>query len=113
MKVSQLIPSVDNRHQFSLRFHKFIPDEAGCYVLATFDDEVLYVGLTDDLHRRFREHRDTKKKRDPTAHGRAFWFYYLTCETTETRRIERTWLNQHVELHGVLPVLNKCNSPVR
>ncbi len=113
MNVKELVPGVSIRVQFNLRFHKFVPVETGCYVLTDFEGEVLYVGLTEDLHRRFAEHRDNKEKRNLTTRGTAFWFYYLPCDRKETNRIERTWLNQHLALHGVLPILNKINSPVR
>jgi predicted GIY-YIG superfamily endonuclease len=113
MKVNQLIPVVENRVQFSFKAHKFVPAESGCYVLTNFDNEVLYIGLTDNLHRRFAEHRDTKEKRQETSQGTAFWFYYLPYEEKEVNRLERTWLNLYMESHGVLPILNKVYSPVR
>jgi predicted GIY-YIG superfamily endonuclease len=112
MKVKQLVPAANKRVQFNLRFRKFVPQETGCYVLATFEDEVLYIGLTNNLYQRFFQHRDNKEKRNPVSARRAFWFYYLTCAEKEAYRIERTWLNEHVELHGSLPILNKINSPV-
>lgn len=113
MKIQQLIPAVEKRFEFTLKFRKFVPQSIGCYVLTTFDGEILYIGLTDNLNRRFFEHRETKEKRTPTPNGKTFWFYCLTCEEKETFRIERTWLNQYLEVHGVLPVLNKIYSPVR
>jgi len=113
MKVNQFVPQLDNRVEFSFRYHKFIPSEAGCYVLAAFDNEVLYVGLTEDLHGRFFDHRSNKEKCSQTPQGAAFWFYYLACNEKELNRIERTWLNQHYDLHGRWPVLNKVPSPVR
>jgi len=113
MKVDQLIPKVKERVQFSLKSWKFVPKEAGCYVLTTFEGEVLYVGLTDNLYRRFFKHRDTKEKRNPTKSGLAFWFYYLVSDEKEVNRIERGWLNQHISLHGGFPILNKIHSPVR
>lgn len=113
MKIGQLVPEITLRLQFTLRHHKFVPQEPGCYVLTTFDGDVLYVGLTDQLHRRFAEHRDTKEKCQPTEQGTAFWFYYLPCELKELERIERTWLNIHVECHGVRPILNRVDSPIR
>jgi predicted GIY-YIG superfamily endonuclease len=112
MIVSQLIPNVTERVRFSLKFRKFLPASSGCYVLANFFGEVLYVGLTDSLNRRFREHRETKEKRDATTQGTGYWFYYLGCEPRELARVERTWINQHVELHGVRPILNKVDSPI-
>lgn len=113
MNVDQLVPKVSDRTQFNLKHRKFVPKQAGCYVLTTFDGVVLYAGLTDNLNRRFGEHRDTKEKRASTAHGLAFWFYYLASEIGEINRIERAWLNHHVSLHETLPILNKVASPVR
>lgn len=113
MKVNQLVPTVELRKQFNLKERKFVPKESGCYILATFDNEILYIGLTDNLNRRFAEHRNTKEKRHPTSQGKAFWFYYLTCKENETYRLERTWINIYTGFHGVLPVLNKVNSPIR
>jgi excinuclease UvrABC nuclease subunit len=113
VKVSQLVPAVENRVEFSLKYRKFIPQAAGCYVLCTFELDVLYVGLTDNLHRRFFEHRETSEKREPTSIGMAFWFYFIECREPDLRLIERSWLNEHVELHGERPVLNKADSPVR
>ena len=112
MNISSLVPKTEQRLQFSLSYWKFVPKLAGCYALTTFDGTILYVGLSDDLHRRFSEHRDSDTKRLPTQSGLAFWFYYLLCEPKELNRIERTWLNEHVTQHGILPPLNKINSPV-
>jgi predicted GIY-YIG superfamily endonuclease len=113
MKTSQLIPKVKEGVQFTLKSRKFVPKAVGCYVLTTFEDDVLYVGLTDNLNRRFFEHRDTKEKCNPTKAGLAFWFYFLVSDEREINRIERGWLNQHLSLHGKLPILNKVHSPVR
>lgn len=112
MNISELVPTVQNRLQFTYEFHKFAPSEAGCYVLTTFDGQVLYVGLTEDLKRRFGEHRDNKDKCALTIQGRASWFYYLVLDQKEIYRVERAWLNGHLDAHGVLPILNKINSPV-
>ena len=112
MNVHSLLPITEHRLQFSFSFWKFVPKRPGCYALTTFEGNVLYVGLSDNLHRRFSEHRDSNEKRLPTRDGLAFWFYYLLCEPKELERVERTWLNEHVTEHGILPVLNKVNSPV-
>lgn len=112
MKISSLLPAVQDRFEFSYEFHKFVPILSGCYALTTFDGHILYIGLTDDLHRRFAEHRSNKDKCSLTAQGKSFWFYYLTLEKAELYRIERTWLNSHMDEHGELPILNKINSPI-
>ena len=90
-----------------------MPPASGCYALCTFEGDILYVGLTANLNRRFFDHRETTEKRGETTRGRAFWFYYVECPETELAMIERSWINEHVELHGKRPILNKVDSPVR
>jgi len=113
MNVDELLPTISNRIQFSLRYRKFAPNTPGCYVLTTFDGNVLYVGLTNNLYRRFSQHRDVKEKCDATTQGIAFWFYYLPAAEKEIHRIERGWLNQYQAVHGEFPILNKVSSPVK
>lgn len=112
MNVMDLVPAVEGRVQFNLRCRKFVPKQVGCYALATFQGYLLYVGMTDNLCRRFAEHRDCSPKRKATPKGCAFWFYYLTCEEQQKCRIERTWINSYLEVHGELPHFNCVNSPV-
>ncbi len=112
MKITQLIPNVEVRVRFSLRDHRLVPEVSGCYVLTTFHGDVLYVGLATDLHSRFAQHRDDAGKCGETPFGVAFWFYFLLADSNETRRVERTWQNLHLECHGELPCFNKVYSPV-
>jgi excinuclease UvrABC nuclease subunit len=112
MNVIELDPVITDYCQFSFREHKFVPKESGCYVLANFNKEILYIGKSEDLYRRFAEHRDNKEKTAQTSQGTAFWFFYLPCDTKEVFRIERTWLNEYATSHGNLPPLNKIQSPV-
>jgi len=112
MTVTDLSPSVTSRAQFSLRHKKHVPAEPGCYVLATIKGDILYIGLSDNLNRRFGEHRADDDKCQVTALGRAFWFYYLNQPAKEIRRLERSWQNQYSCVHGGLPLLNKVASPV-
>jgi predicted GIY-YIG superfamily endonuclease len=113
MKATQLVPRTNSRFRFTLRYQKFIPKSAGCYVLSTFENEILYIGLTDNLQRRFGEHRGSKEKTISTLKGAAFWFHFLACTEKDLQRLERTWLNQYEVQHGSFPVLNKVRSPVR
>ena len=113
MRVGELAPAIVKRVQFSLRYQKRVPNESGCYVLATFGGVVLYAGLSDKLRRRFGQHRGVEEKREVTSLGKAFWFYYLEKPEKETRRVERSWMNQYRSIHGERPVLNKVDSPVR
>ena len=112
MKVGELSPAVVKRVQFTLRYQKRVPSESGCYVLATFEGDVLYVGLSCDLNRRFGEHRGSDEKCEATLLGKAFWFYFLEQPEKEILRLERSWLNQYCSIHGERPVLNKVESPV-
>lgn len=109
MKVDQLDPAISKWEPFSLSRSKFVPTTAGCYVLSTFEETVLYVGLAGDLHRRFMQHLENPGKTKATTYGRATKFYWL--ETLDTNRVERTWLNIHVHHEGRFPILNKVYSP--
>ncbi|WP_420507426.1 GIY-YIG nuclease family protein [Nitratireductor aquimarinus] len=88
---------------------RFVSEKSGCYVLATFQEDILYVGLTKNLRRRFGQHLDSPEKVATTAEGRAIWFSWLEC--AELEKVERTWLNSHARAHGVWPILNKVYSP--
>jgi predicted GIY-YIG superfamily endonuclease len=85
---------------------------AGCYVLATFDDDILYIGLTDSFFNRFQQHLDNPEKANTTQIGKAVWFYHFLYDINNLPKLERTWLNQYESVHGELPILNKISSPV-
>jgi hypothetical protein len=55
-------------------------------------------------------HLDCDEKVGPTVAGRATFFYWL--ESPELERIERAWMNIHIQFEGVLPPLNRVYSPV-
>lgn len=78
-------------------------------MLTTFSKEVLYVGLADNLRRRMNQHLDNPTKTDETKLGRAVLFHWI--ESPDTNKIERTWMNIHIQSEGVLPVLNRFYSP--
>ncbi|SHL88972.1 GIY-YIG catalytic domain-containing protein [Nitrosospira sp. Nsp11] len=110
MKVSALIPRPARSEPFRRNRERFIPENQGCYVLTTFDSTVLYIGLTTNLRRRIIDHLDSNQKTLPTATGRAVLFFWI--ESNEINKIERTWLNTHIQHEGAKPVLNKIYSPV-
>jgi hypothetical protein len=112
MKVEQLIPQPNHKEQFKYLFYKNIPKMAGCYVLTTFDNDILYIGLSDNLYTRFQQHLDNPEKTNPTKEGKAIWFYYIDYDFNNLPKLERTWLNQFEALHGILPILNKVCSPI-
>ena len=110
MNVQELNPSPEHRENFRRDRQRFLPSSAGCYVLVSFQDVVLYVGLTKDLRRRFGNHLDDPKKTSTTDNGRAVFFYWLECD--ELENIERTWQNECETVDGVLPILNRVASPL-
>ncbi|MGD0908562.1 MAG: GIY-YIG nuclease family protein [Candidatus Acidiferrales bacterium] len=87
-----------------------MPETSGCYVLTTFEKLVLYVGLATNLRRRMNEHLDSPEKTRATEKGRSVLFHWL--ETPDINKVERTWLNIHVQHEGAYPPLNKIYSPV-
>jgi len=109
MKVSELIPQPLKREPFNRKFSKFVPKAAGCYVLSSADDVILYVGLAANLRRRNQQHLDSSDKVSETELGRSFYFSWI--ETADLARIERTWMNTHLAKEGVLPILNRMYSP--
>ena len=112
MKIEELLPKPIEKVQFRLSSFKLVPQENGCYVLATFENEILYIGLATNLNNRFKQHLDNPEKTNPTVDGKAIWFYYATYDSKNLQKLERTWLNQFSNKHGRLPILNKANSPI-
>ncbi|WP_157700467.1 GIY-YIG nuclease family protein [Rhizobium etli] len=85
----------------------FIPDSSSCYVLTSFDGNVLYVGLTKNLKRGMAQHLDNREKVNPT-NGRVVWFCWL--ERDDLSEVERRWMNIHTQHHCAPPILNKIYS---
>jgi excinuclease UvrABC nuclease subunit len=109
MNVRELVPEPSYCEAFKRNRLRYIPDESGCYVLATFSGIVLYIGLTNNIRRRMGEHLDNPEKTGETVFGKAVLFHWTTGKNTN--QIERTWLNIHVQHEGVYPTLNKIYSP--
>ena len=95
-----------------LNQYRVVPDRSGCYVLTTFTDEILYIGLSCSLHDRFQQHLSNPRMTKETTLGMAVWFYFEFCDENTLNRLERTWLNHFVSIDGSLPLLNKINSPL-
>lgn len=110
MNVSELVPNPSECETFRRSRLRFVPETPGCYVLTNFSGVVLYIGLTNKLQRRMCEHLDSTTKIAETIDGRAVLFHWI--ETEEMNKIERTWLNTHIQFEGRLPLLNKLNSPI-
>ena len=106
MKIGDLRPAVSLRERFHLSCRLLVPTDAGCYVLTSFDGEVLYVGLAKCLATRFEQHCNDGDKRRVVSGFKAAWFYYLRCSETELARLERGWMSEYLDVHGALPPLN-------
>ncbi len=112
MKVEELVPLPKERVTFKLASFKFVPKVSGCYVITTFDGDILYIGLSENLYERFQQHLNNPDKISPTKNGKAIWFYFLNYNLLSLYQLERTWINQFVAEHGQLPILNRVNSPL-
>lgn len=112
MKTDALLPRVEQRVRFTLRERRGVPSTAGCYVLASASDDVLYVGLASNLQRRLCQHREDEAKRQAVTGLVAAWFYFYLCEERSLKRVERGWMNQYEAEHAALPPLNRVHSPI-
>jgi excinuclease UvrABC nuclease subunit len=112
MKIEQLNPLPVVKVQFKLSSFKQVPKETGCYLLTTFENEILYIGLSVNLFERFQQHLNNPEKTNSTKNGKAIWFYFSLYDSKNLPQLERTWINQFTAIHGQLPLLNKINSPV-
>jgi hypothetical protein len=110
MNLSHLVPQPTAFETFKRNRLIFVPDRPGCYVLCSFDRVVLYIGLSKDLRRRMNDHLDSRQKTQETPLGRAVFLYWL--ENPDLNKVERTWLNIHIQQEGALPILNSIYSPV-
>ena len=80
MKIDELIPFPTEKVQFKLSSFKLVPHLDGCYILTTFDNDILYIGLATDLNNRFKQHLENPEKTSPTIEGKAIWFYYQSFD---------------------------------
>lgn len=110
MTIDKLVPLPTLRETFKRNCVKFVSEKSGCYVLTTFGNVVLYIGQAANIRNRMVNHLDNPLKTRETPEGRAIFFYWLECDNIG--KLERTWLNTHVEHEGRYPTLNKVYSPV-
>jgi hypothetical protein len=110
MTIDMLVPLPTSRENFKRNCVKFVSEKSGCYVLTTFGNVVLYIGQALNIRNRMVNHLDTPEKTRENPEGRAIFFYWL--EYDDIGKLERTWLNTHVQHEGRYPILNKLYSPV-
>jgi hypothetical protein len=113
MKVERLSPIADQQTQFAWSHCTQAPDKPGCYALATYGGDVLYVGLaTKSIRNRMRAHLDSPSKRRGEDLGVPFWLFYTVRPAKEVGPIERGWMNQAILEDGDLPPMNRIYSPL-
>lgn len=71
MKSSCLFPRPTERVVFRAYYCYLVPRCAGCYAITSFDDDILYIGKSIDLKRRFLEHINSSKKQHKSVY---LWF---------------------------------------
>jgi excinuclease UvrABC nuclease subunit len=74
MKIEELVPLPKDKVLFALTSFKAVPKDFGCYVLTTFDNHILYIGLSDSLHERFKQHLDNPEKQNQHRKEKLFGF---------------------------------------
>lgn len=108
-----MVPHPGDKAPFSVMGLRWVPDLPGCYVLLAASGEVLYIGLATRLRRRIRQHVGTPTKRELTALGRPVEVRWLVIPNQHALGAhERGWINAYRAKHGVLPPLNKIDSPL-
>jgi len=96
---------------FSYEKKKIVPKGSGIYLLTNFSGDILYIGISINLQRRFNEHLSSVKSFEMTPKGRSFWFYYSLCEEKKHRSLERGLLGQVELTEGCLPWFNRVSPP--
>lgn len=107
MKVAELDSEIKCRVGFELRFSIGVPSKPGCYMLASFYGDVLYVGMTNNLQRRMEEHLDNSRMMQRTSFGLASWFYFRSLSEECLYQTERHLLSRYKFKEGQLPPLNR------
>jgi len=113
IRVDRLTPLPQGKELFAWSHHARVPAQPGCYAIANFSGDVLYVGQAKvSIRDRMRVHLDDNLKRACGPMGAAYWFYYRLCEPRQAGYIEGGWINQAKLETGDRPPLNKIDSPL-
>ena len=96
---------------FSYQKYSLIPKESGVYAITNYKGDILYIGISINLKKRFSDHIDSNKFHDITPIGKSYWFYYILKDPQNHRKFERGLIH-HIELFdGALPWFNKYRPP--
>lgn len=108
MKASQITDLDTHRIPFRLAESGRLPIIGGCYFLSHLDGEVLYIGQTINLNRRFQEHISDVRMTSQTPLGRALWFEWVILANHTLELMESTYLAKYQASHFALPPLNRA-----
>lgn len=112
MLTSELNPAYGEQIRFSYPAISTLPESPGCYAIATYGKEILYIGKSEKIYSRAKQHWDEGEKRKPTPKGSAFWLAYKLCGRHEISALERGWILQYtLNSKGKLPYFNKSFPP--
>jgi len=113
VKICQLNPAPLRRIQFKgWQQRVSAPREPGCYVIASFIDEILYIGQSVNIANRMHDHLTDDSKRRRAVGGVGYWFYYTICDRgQDLNALERGWVLQHISHEGKYPPFNKVMPP--
>ena len=108
MKVQDLNARYTGRARYARWAQGDVPQTSGCYAFTNVYDDVLYVGQSTNLYRRFEQHLDdTRMDGNPTT-GLTHWFYYFEVPEMELKRTEDALLARHKFHTTHLPPLNRA-----
>lgn len=108
MKVKSLSAKFKSVVNFALWASIEVPPNSGCYALSNVYDDVLYIGLSDNLHRRFEQHLSNPRMTGLTSLGLAHSFYYFYVPVTDLKTTEDQLLSHYKFNEGQLPPLNRA-----
>ena len=109
MKVEQLVPACNGKARFEYIQIGALPERPGCYVLTSFEGDILYIGQSKNVARRVGEHFNNWSARRNSP----FWvFYLLVHDSHELDALERGWVNEYQLREGALPQFNSISPPL-
>ena len=106
MNVVDLEPKTEGCVEFDWEKFLSAPEAAGCYVLTNFSGEIFYIGQSENLRARLRQHLDDPEKRQKTSKGAVSYFHYRLWNK-DLSSLERGWMNEYKMRHGKRPPFNK------
>ena len=114
MLVSYLVPIPDNGIIFNCLGPDEVPEDSGCYVIATFDYTILYIGQSINIRSRMRDHLYTEEMTATMPSGKsAYWFCYTLCPIAELNQLEGNWIGDHkLNEDGKLPPFNDVDPTI-